>query len=96
MKPHLLIFETQAQDEKLADNLYDIFKDDMMINPFTFMYSSLEDLSKKLKDERIKNILTTNNTKFIVTQISEHVLLRNCDNIEDSLRAAEVQVFPCL
>lgn len=96
MKPYLLIFETQKQDNSLSSMLYSLFKDDTMINPFTFMFSSLEQLSKKLKSDRIKNCIKNDDMKFIITQISDQVLTRNCDNIQETLKEADIQVFPCL
>jgi hypothetical protein len=92
MKPYLLIVETQRPDGALAKNLQDVFKDCTMINPFTFIFKSLEDLSTSLK--RVGGLIS--NFNFVVSQVSESVLLRNCDNIQDILKKAEVQMFPSL
>ena len=92
MHPYLLIVETQQQDGILAQNLQKALKGCTMINPFTFIFESLEDLSTSLKSAGG----SISNFKFVVSQVSETVLLRNCDNIQDILKKTEVQIFPSL
>ena len=93
MRPYLLIFDA-GQDSKMADCLEFVFKNIIKINPFTFIFPSLEELTKALEEAKKQH--NFNNNGFIITQVSESVSLRNCDNIRCLLKEAKVQVFPSL